>query len=158
MKIKGWIPYVQWYYIHFFKEIFFCTRQLLDPAKFSSMPLYKSGEKNLECSRQYIRVFKVHLLVVRGPECARTHCPKNIMNIRIKTEPVATAADATVCVRFFLYLHISGPETRYCIYRCIRSKIQIVFGTVCMIDKRPSLRSVHWAVDSWEQMLYFHNY
>ena len=38
-------------------------------------------------------------------------CLKNSLSLRIKTEPV-TGPDLTAYVRFFFFLHISGPETR----------------------------------------------
>ena len=47
-----------------------------------------------------------------------------------------------MCTVFFVHAHI-WPRNQILYIPCIRSKIQIVFGTVCMIDKRPSLRSVH---------------
>ena len=62
------------------------------------------------------------------------HCPKNILNLLLKTEPVSVGADATVYVWFLGQIYVCKYQTT----RCIRSsrdrlgfcaKIKIIFET-----------------------------
>ena len=50
------------------------------------------------------------------------HCPKNSLNLRIKTGPVTAGADATVysmsgfyaqCITQYMYVHVAGTEARH---------------------------------------------
>ena len=68
------------------------------------------------------------------------HCPKNNLNLRIKTEPVSVGADSTVyvcllCTYTEVYL-AQKPDIYRCIsFNCDRlsvfyAEIQVDFGTV----------------------------
>ena len=69
------------------------------------------------------------------------HCPKNSLNLRIKTEPVTVEADAMVNAWFLGQIYVNNQNLR-----CIRSRsdrlrffyaeIQIIFGTVYRQNSR----------------------
>ena len=51
-------------------------------------------------------------------ECIAKQCPKNNLNLCVKTEPVTAGADATVNVWFLGQIYVNKKPH---IYRCIRS-------------------------------------
>ena len=60
------------------------------------------------------------------------HCPKNSLNLRIKTQPVTLGSGATVYVRFFGRMYINCSYCGICSCRDMLSffyaEIRIIFG------------------------------
>ena len=74
------------------------------------------------------------------------HCPKNNLNLSMKTKPFTAGEDATVYVRFFYAYIYSYLAQNIQIYRFISSKrdrhvlyAEIIFGTVCRPQSRAAL-------------------
>ena len=84
-----------------------------------------------------------HVCLAITTELWRTqpHCPKNILNFHIKTEPVTVGTDASSGFLEHMYdvytVHEQKPDTLYCYIRSIYNRdrivffaeIQIIFGT-----------------------------